>query len=96
VGAWLPAIVVAALAVKSAAAVAVWQLERRRPCLGMRLLAKSAALWLAIVAAVAGAGAWLIPPALSPVWMTVACAALLVPFNRLAAAPSALAWNRHR
>lgn len=93
---WLPTIVVVALAVKTAVAAAVWWMESRRPCLGKRLLAKSAAVWLVAVMALAGLGFWLLPAGLAPLWMTTAVTVLLVPFNRLAAAPRALDWNRHR
>lgn len=89
----VPAIVGLALAAKALAATALWNC---RPGTGRRLFAKSAVVWLAIAVAVAGAGVWLMPAALSPPWLTMSAALLLVPFNRLAAAPLALDWNRHR
>ena len=89
----VPAIVVLTLAAKALAAAALWNC---RPGMGRRLWAKSAVVWLAVAVTVAGAGVWLMPAALSPPWLTMSAALLLVPFNRLAAAPLALDWNRHR
>jgi hypothetical protein len=49
--------------------------------------------WVVFVAGVAALAIWIAPAA---AWHLAAAAALAVPFSRLAVAPLALAWNRHR
>ncbi|HVW35771.1 MAG TPA: hypothetical protein VHB99_00650, partial [Pirellulales bacterium] len=53
------------------------------------------AVWVTTTAALAAAFIAL-APAGSSVWMAIAGAAMIVPLNRVAAAPLALNWNRHR
>jgi len=53
-------------------------------------------LWCVIVAALGAAGRWLLPAALISWSSLLAALVLLVPFSRLAIAPLALDWNRHR
>lgn len=56
----------------------------------------AALCWLAIVAALYGVQVWLAESALVPRYYMAAWAVLLVPAGRIAAAPLALSWSRHR
>lgn len=84
---WLPWAAGAAVAVKLLAAAwfarraAVW------PVVGA---------WAVGVAVLSALLVWLVPPALVPTYGLVVGVVLAVPLARLAAAPLALAWNRHR
>jgi hypothetical protein len=61
-----------------------------------RTLVIGAALWCATVLALAGALAWWIDSEFFPRYLFLLVAILVVPLVRLAAAPLALDWNRHR
>ena len=52
--------------------------------------------WLAVVAALCGLAFYLLPGAYAVPTNVVPGVALFVPFARLAGAPLALEWNRHR
>jgi hypothetical protein len=91
----LPWLIGAAVAAKTIVAVfllrALWHSE----VVAHATLKRYLALWCAIAVALAAAFIAL-APAGSSVWVAIAGAALVVPLNRLAAAPLALNWNRHR
>jgi hypothetical protein len=84
------------LAAKLAVAgLALWELHRRGELTG-RAAAWVMLGWVALVAALFGLLAWVIPSdMIRPGWLAVAVA-LMVPLARLTVAPLALAWNRHR
>jgi hypothetical protein len=52
--------------------------------------------WVAAAAALFAVLAWFVPSSLVPVYRLALGVVLFVPLARLAAAPLALAWNRHR
>ena len=56
---------------------------------------KLSAAWAAAVAALFAGLAWLVPPTVVPTYGLALGVVLFVPLARLAAAPLALAWNRH-
>jgi hypothetical protein len=90
---WLVAGVVAAKAI-----VAVFIMKA---LVGSRLASVAAVrkwllIWAAITALLATAIFVLIPAGTISVWASLAAAMLVVPFNRLAVAPLALNWDRHR
>ena len=64
--------------------------------LGGRALVVGAACWDAVVLALFGLVAWIVPAMIVPRYLLVLVAILGVPLARLSAAPLALAWNRHR
>jgi hypothetical protein len=74
---------------------AVRALYRRR-LVPPRALAGWLAVWLLAALALFAALAWLLPPGLMAVSGCAFAAVLLVPLARLALAPLALEWNRHR
>ena len=61
-----------------------------------RAIVTGAACWLATVLAVYGVFEWFAASPLIPRYFLGAIAILLVPLARVAAAPLALSWNRHR
>lgn len=61
-----------------------------------RMLLGGAAGWLLIVLAVYGMLVWLVDTPLFPSYVLLLAAILMTPLARVAAAPVALAWNRHR
>src|SRR5262249_4497967 len=67
-----------------------------RNVLSGRTIAVGAVAWLAAVAIAYALLRWLFASPLFPFYLLGAVAILLVPAARLAAAPLALAWNRHR
>lgn len=91
----LPWLIGAAVAAKAVAAVFLLRVLGRSKLLAPTALKNYLAFWFTITAALAAASMTL-APAGSSVWMAIAGAALVVPLNRLAAAPLALNWNRHR
>ena len=74
---------------------AVRALYRRR-LVPPRALAGWLAAWLLAALAVFAALAWLLPPGLADAAGCAFAAVLTVPLARLALAPLALEWNRHR
>ena len=84
------------LALKFAAAALVvygilhWRLTTPR---GVALMI---AAWLAVVIALSALAFALLPPELGPATKVIPGIALFIPFARLAGAPLALQWNRHR
>ena len=90
---WIPAVLVAIK--MTAAAWIATQLYRSR-ALADRTLVTGAATWMLAVFALYGVFAWMAStPHIPDYWLLLA-AILFVPLPRLAAAPLALAWNRHR
>ncbi|HET9709679.1 MAG TPA: hypothetical protein VFP39_15375 [Gemmatimonadales bacterium] len=77
---------------------AMWVAVRlyRSRLLHDRTLVIGAAAWCATVLALAGVLAWWIESQFFPRYLFLLCAVLVVPLVRLAAAPLALDWNRHR
>jgi hypothetical protein len=78
--------------------LAGWALRalHRRRLAAPRALVGWLAAWVVLIAALLGALAWLVPPGLVSLPALALAAALLVPLARLALAPLALEWNRHR
>ena len=91
----LPWLIGAAVAAKAVVAVFLLRALGRSKLLAPASLQYYLALWFTITAALAAAFIAL-SPAGSSVWMAIAGAAMVVPLNRVAAAPLALNWNRHR
>ncbi len=79
----------------SAALFTVWHLRGRR-LLADRTLVVGAACWDVAVLALYGLLSWIVPTLIIPRAVLALVAILEVPLARLAAAPLALAWNRHR
>jgi hypothetical protein len=92
----LPWLLGAALAVKAIAAVATFRALHQPARVPAPDLALAASLWALIVLFQAAMIVWLIPADAKTLATTIAAVALLTPLTRLAAAPLALAWNRHR
>jgi hypothetical protein len=78
--------------------LAGWALRalHRRRLAAPRVLVGWLAVWLFVVFALFAAFAWLLPPGLAGGAGCAFAAVLLVPLARLALAPLALDWNRHR
>ena len=79
-------------------AAATWVVTRlhRDRLLDDRALVAGAAWWLVLVLALHGVLVWLLDAPHIPSYLTALVAILFVPLTRLAAAPLALDWNRHR
>jgi MFS family permease len=77
---------------------AIWVAVRlyRSRLLPDRTLVIGAVAWCATVIGLAGVLAWWIASQFFPRYLFVLVAILAVPLVRLAAAPLALDWNRHR
>jgi hypothetical protein len=91
-----PMLLGALVVVKTVASVWVaTRLQRRRLLTDQRLL-QLATSWFAVVAVLYGTCVWWIDSPLVPRYVFAMIATLLVPFARLAAAPLALAMNRHQ
>lgn len=93
---WLPWAAAAAVAVKLLAAAGLLSVLVRRRELEAGAAAKLAGVWAVAAAALFAVLAWLVPPALVPTYALALGVVLALPLARLAAAPLALAWNRHR
>lgn len=92
----LTAIAAVLVCLKLSAAIWVAMRLRDRRLLSDRTLILSAVLWDVSVFVVYGVLVWLLPSILIRNDFLVLLAALQVPLVRVAAAPLALAWNRHR
>jgi len=92
----LPWMAGAAVGVKLLAAGWFARVLVRRRTVAPAMLGRLAATWLALTAGLAVALVCLVPAILVPAYGLVLAVALLVPLARPAAAPLALAWNRHR
>lgn len=91
-----PALVAVLFAIKTAAGLlVVTRLHRRRLVTDERLLVMTA-VWLVAVAALYSTLVWWIDTPLIAHYRLLMIATLAIPFARLAAAPLALASNRHR
>jgi hypothetical protein len=92
----LPPILAVLVGIKmSAAAWIATRLDRRR-VLGDRALVLGAACWCVAVLALYGVLVWFFSTPFVARYILALIAILTVPLTRLAAAPLALAWNRHR
>lgn len=89
---------IAAFLVVVKMAAAAWFLVRlaERRLLSDRKLVLGAAAWTVTVMALYGLLVWLVPTILIPRFFLALVAILATPLARLAAAPLALSWNRHR
>jgi hypothetical protein len=92
----LPSILAVLVALKMLAAALVAAPLARSGLLRDRALVAGAAGWVAVVLALYGVLGWLVSGPLIPRYLLLLLAILAVPLARLAAAPLALAWNRHR
>ena len=92
----LPWILAALVAVKAIAAIAVAVRLATREVLSDRALMAGALTWLVAVATLYGVLVWVADSPVFPRYLLGAMAILPVPFARIAAAPLALAWSRHR
>ena len=86
----------AAVALKLLLAGGAVRVLLRRRLVTPRALAGWLAVWLLAALALFAALAWLLPPGLADVTGCAFAAVLTVPLARLALAPLALEWNRHR
>ena len=93
---WVPAAAAALVVAKlSAAGWILTRLDRLR-LIEPRALVTSALAWLAAVLALYAVLAWMVDTPHIPRYVLVLLAILAIPLTRLAAAPLALASNRHR
>jgi hypothetical protein len=92
----LPWILAALAAVKAAAAIGIAVRLAARNVLSERALVAGAVSWLAAVATLYGVLVWLAASPVFPRYFLGAMAILPVPLARIAAAPLALVWSRHR
>jgi hypothetical protein len=90
---WIPFVLVGLK--MSAAAWIATRLCRSR-LLSDRALVTGAACWLVAVLALYGVLVWFASTPFIPRYLLASIAILAIPLARLAAAPLALAWNRHR
>ena len=95
---WNNLALIAAVLVCFKLAAAVWIAMRLRDkrLLTDRALVTGAVCWDVAVFALFGLLVWIVPLLLMPSYVLALIAILEVPLARLAAAPLALAWNRHR
>ena len=95
---WNNFALIAAVLVCFKLSAAVWIAIRLRDrhLLSDRMLVSGAVCWDVAVFALYGLLVWLLPALLFPSYVLGLVAILEVPLVRLAAAPLALAWNRHR
>lgn len=92
----LPWILAGLVLTKAIAASAIAVRLHQRALLSDGALVGAALCWLAAVVALYGVQAWLAESPLVPRYYMAAWAILPVPLARIAAAPLALAWSRHR
>jgi len=91
-----PWIVGTLLAAKLVVAVLVLRELVRSAILSNEYIVAMVAAWIFVVAALATMAIWLTPPEAVALRDMLAGIVLLVPFSRLAGAPLAVEWNRHR
>jgi hypothetical protein len=87
---------VGAVLLKLLAAGAVLQALVRRGLVEARMLAKLVGVWLLLAGGLFALAYAVVPAGAVPVSLIVCGVVLSLPLARLAAAPLALAWNRHR
>ena len=92
----IPAALVILVTVKIVALIAVMSASVRADVLSPSELPPVAGKWLLAAVIASAFAAAVIPAATAPRWELVASVVLLMPGIRLAMAPLALAWNRHR
>jgi hypothetical protein len=90
---WLAGLLVC---MKLTAAVGLVSRLRKRALLSDRAIVTYVSCWLMLVLGLFGLLAWLVPTQSAPRYLLGLAAVLVVPLARPAAAPLALAWNRHR
>jgi hypothetical protein len=92
----VPYVVWALLGIKLLLAIWIFAALRRRRLLTGSDVACVLGFWILGAVGLCGILCWLIPNSVAP-WHTIApCAVIAVPLVRIALAPLALAWNRHR
>ena len=91
-----PWLVVGAAIVKLLLAACVLPALRRRRLLEARALRRLLGLWLIVAVVLAGLLCWLIPANVAPRHLVAAGVVIALPMVRIALAPLALNWNRHR
>jgi hypothetical protein len=92
----LPWLAGAAVALKGIAAFWVFRILHRRRVVPPRVLRGALAVWLLWAAGLFGVLYWLLPSDRVSVSALVFGIVLTLPLTRLALAPLALTWNRHR
>jgi hypothetical protein len=92
----LPWLAAAAVVLKAAAAGWALREAARRRLVPARVLVGLPVAWLVVAAGLFALLRWLVPSGLLPASGLVLGIVLLLPLTRLALAPLALAWNRHR
>jgi hypothetical protein len=92
----LPWIMGILLGVKLAAAILVLRGLESSALLSNEYIVAMIATWIFVVAALTSLTIWLIPPGAASIRDILSSIVLLVPFSRLAGAPLAVEWNRHR
>jgi hypothetical protein len=92
----LPWLLGGAVAVKVLSGVWLLWTLRRRGLVARRNLALLVGLWLLAAGCLLGLHFGLVPSELVPMRYAALGVVLVLPLNRLAAAPLALNWNRHR
>jgi hypothetical protein len=91
-----PWIVGVLLAMKLVVAIYVVRRLVNSATLSNEYLVAMIAGWIFVVAALASLAIWLNPPGAASTRDILSAIILLVPFSRLAGAPLAVEWNRHR
>ena len=92
----LPWLAGGVVALKGVAAVCSLRALKHRRLLPPRVLWGALAAWLVFAVGLFSMLCWLLPGGRTLVSVIVLGIALLLPLTRLALAPLALAWNRHR
>jgi hypothetical protein len=90
---WLIGVLVA---LKLCIAVSIVRGLDRCQLMGRPAIAAILAAWGLTAIAFSALALWLVPAGQASAWSLVSSVLLVVPFSRLAAAPLALEWNRHR
>ena len=92
----LPWLAAGVAALKGVAALCSLRALNHRGILPRRVFWGALAAWIVFAAGLFGVLCWLLPAEQTFVWAIVLGIALLLPLTRLALAPLALSWNRHR
>lgn len=93
---WLPRVMVATVGVKVLVTAWLLWVGVRRGQVKPAAAGKLFVAWALAAAGLFAALAWVVPPSLVTVYGLALAVALFLPLARLAGAPLALAWNRHR
>jgi ferric-dicitrate binding protein FerR (iron transport regulator) len=92
----LPWLTAGVAALKGVAALCSLRALNHRGILPQRVFWGALAAWIVFAAGLFGVLCWLLPGGQTFVWAIVLGIVLLLPLTRLALAPLALDWNRHR